>query len=98
VATTLVVVVTANHYWMDGIVAALILAAVLAAQAGLTRLIVGVRRGRLPANVFGLRLLPYRPAWDHRGNNDPIGAGGTDGCDRLDAERDRAPAGCDRPT
>jgi hypothetical protein len=36
--TTLVVIVTANHFWLDGIVAAAILAAVLAVQSGLRRL------------------------------------------------------------
>jgi hypothetical protein len=38
VMTTLAVVVTANHFWLDGIVAAAILAGVLAAQALLGRL------------------------------------------------------------
>jgi hypothetical protein len=38
VATTLAVVVTANHYWMDGIVAGLVLAVVLLAQSRLERL------------------------------------------------------------
>jgi hypothetical protein len=38
VMTTLAVVVTANHFWLDGIVAAAILAVVLAAQAVLVRL------------------------------------------------------------
>ena len=38
VATTLAVVVTANHFWLDGIVAAAILALVLLAQWAVTRL------------------------------------------------------------
>jgi hypothetical protein len=38
VATVLVVVVTANHWWLDGVAAILIAAVVLAVQAGLTRL------------------------------------------------------------
>jgi hypothetical protein len=96
-ATTLVVVVTANHYWLDGIVAALILAVVLAVQAGLERLTAGARHVRLPANVFRLRLLPNRPAWDHRGDNGPVPAGGSNGRDRAAPDRDRAPAKCDRP-
>ena len=102
VATTVTVIVTANHYWMDGIVAALILVLVLAAQAGLARLWASARRARLtaraprvPANVFGLRLFPYRPSWDHRGTNDPINAGGNNGRSAI-PERDRAPARCDR--
>ena len=37
VATTLVVVVTANHFWMDGIVAVLVLALVLLAQSAAVR-------------------------------------------------------------
>jgi PAP2 superfamily len=36
--TLLVVVVTANHFWLDGIVAAAILALVLLAQWAVTRL------------------------------------------------------------
>jgi hypothetical protein len=43
VATTLAVVITANHYWLDGIVAGLILAVVLLVQRTL------VRGGRGPA-------------------------------------------------
>jgi hypothetical protein len=38
VLTTIAVVVTANHFWLDGIVAAAVLAAVLAAQAAGRRL------------------------------------------------------------
>jgi PAP2 superfamily len=37
--TTLAVIVTANHFWLDGIVAAAILGAVLAAQSALRRLL-----------------------------------------------------------
>jgi PAP2 superfamily protein len=108
VATTLAVVVTANHYWLDAIVAALILAVVIAAQAGLARLWAsraGARtarltsdagRSRVPANVFHSLLLSHRPAWDHRGTNDPIHAGGTNGRSGAIPERDRASARCDR--
>jgi hypothetical protein len=103
VATTLAVIVTANHYWMDGIVAALILVLVIAAQAGLARLWANVRLARpaaavprVPANVFRLRLLPYRPTWDHRGTNDPIHAGGTNGRSGAIPERDRTATRCDR--
>ena len=42
--TTLAVTVTANHYWMDGIVAGLLLAAVLLIQCGVTRLLAACRR------------------------------------------------------
>jgi hypothetical protein len=44
--TTLAVVVTANHYWMDGIVAGLILAAVLLIQTGVTRMLARFWRRR----------------------------------------------------
>jgi len=47
VVTTLAVVVTANHYWLDGIVAGLVLAVVLATQRGLERLAAS-RRLRRP--------------------------------------------------
>jgi PAP2 superfamily len=48
--TTLAVVVTANHYWMDGIVAGLILAAVLLIQTGVTRVL--ARFARRPNAVL----------------------------------------------
>jgi hypothetical protein len=96
VATTLVVVVTANHFWMDGIVAALVLALVLLAQSAADRLAPGL--GRLAADHARLRLLPYRPAGDHHGNGGPVVTGGSDGRDGSAAEHDRTPAGCDRPS
>jgi hypothetical protein len=61
--TTLVVVVTANHFWLDGIVAAIVLGLVIAVQAasraGLARL--RARRAGTPGNSG---LCPDRPAWD----------------------------------
>jgi hypothetical protein len=105
VATTLAVVVTANHYWMDGIVAAAILALVFALQAwaarvwagtGTARLAARTELSRMSANVFRRRLPPYRPTWDHRDTNDPIHAGGTNGRSGAIPQRDRAPAGRDR--
>jgi hypothetical protein len=143
VATTLAVVVTANHYWLDAIVAGVILVLVLAIQAwmaglwarrfgarpaaappepspvgtsrlGTSRLAAKARSAasrlaakaelvsspagsaRFPANVFRLRLLPYRLTWDHRGTNDPIRAGGTNGRSGATPERDRASTRCDR--
>jgi len=104
-ATTLAVVVTANHYWMDGIVAALILGLVFALQAGLARLwaryaaarlTATTGLARLPTNVIRLRLLPDRLTWDHRGTNDPINAGGNNGRSGAIRQHDRAPARCDR--
>src|SRR6202167_5845294 len=88
VATTLAVVVTANHYWMDGIVAALILVVVLIVQSWLGRL-VAVHR---PVFPFRLRL-----AWNGRLRNEPIPAGSAD-LSSAAAPSDRTPAGCDQPS
>ncbi len=44
VMTTLAVIVTANHFWADGIVAGTLLLLVLAVQAGTRRLVIRVRR------------------------------------------------------
>jgi PAP2 superfamily len=88
-ATTLAVVVTANHYWMDGIVAALILVIVLLAQSGVERLL---------ATSPGLRLLPFRPAWAGHRNEDPIPAGVADGSSGAATAHGRTPAGCDQPS
>jgi hypothetical protein len=59
--TALAVVVTANHFWLDGIVAALLLAAVLAIQSSGRRLL---------AAHADSRLYPARPTWDHRDDSD----------------------------
>ena len=88
VATTLAVVVTANHFWLDGIVAGLLLALVLLMQHAVSR---------MASRHTNLRLLPYRPAWDHHGNGDPAGTGGNND-DGSAADRDRTPARCDRPS
>jgi uncharacterized membrane protein len=93
VATTLAVVVTANHYWLDGIVAGLLLVLVLLVQQAVSRL-ASRYSGRLPFPL--LRLLPYRPAWDHFRNGNPAGTGGSNGRNGAAAERERAPARCDR--
>jgi uncharacterized membrane protein YgcG len=87
VATTLAVVVTANHFWLDGVVAGLLLALVLLVQYAVSRV--------LARNRY-LRLLPYRPAWDHHGNGHPVGGGGSHGGNGSAADRERTPAGCDR--
>jgi len=47
--TTLAVVVTANHFWADGIVAALILGVVMAVQALARRILAACRAAALPA-------------------------------------------------
>jgi len=79
VATTLAVVVTANHYWLDGIVAGLVLAVVLLVQSGLERL------------AARTRLFPMHRACDHRGNRTSAGTGGGAGRDVPAAELDRTP-------
>jgi hypothetical protein len=79
--TLLVVVVTANHFWLDGIVAALLVALVLAAQRTARRL------GRL-------LLKREQEQWDHerhgrsRGDHVPAGARAV----RVDLRRRRADA------
>jgi PAP2 superfamily len=62
VMTTLAVIVTANHFWLDGIVAAAILAVVLAAQAQLRGLRWARSRPalRLVAHDDAQRLREYR--------------------------------------
>ena len=87
VATTLAVVVTANHYWMDGIVAALILVVVLVVQSWLGRL-VAVHRPGFP---FRLRL-----GWNDRLRSEPIPAGSADLSSGAAAPSNRTPAGSDR--
>jgi len=47
IMTMLAVVVTANHFWLDGIAAAAVLAIVLAAQA-VARRMTGARSGESP--------------------------------------------------
>jgi PAP2 superfamily len=89
VLTTLAVVVTANHYWMDGIVAALILVIVLLAQSGVERLV---------ATSPGLRLLRFRRAWGGHPSEDLIPAGAADGSNGAATAHDPTPAGCDRPS
>jgi hypothetical protein len=68
--TTLVVVVTANHFWLDGIVAASVLGLVLAGQAA-------ARAALARASDSGL--FPARPTWHDPGNSYPISARGPNG-------------------
>jgi len=86
--TSLVVVVTANHFWLDGIVAAALLAIVLAVQYAGRRLLAG---------HAGLGLYPDSPIWHHRRNINPAGTGGSDGRNSPARNIDRATAGRDRP-
>jgi hypothetical protein len=87
--TTLVVVVTANHFWLDGIVAAALLGAVLAVQS-LAR--------RALARHADSGLCPDSLIWEHHSNSDPAGTGGSNGRTCSARDRDRAPAGRDRPS
>jgi len=89
VATTLAVVVTANHYWMDGIVAALILVVVLLVQSWLERLVAADR----PAWPSRLRL-----ARDDRLRNEPVPVGAASGGSGAAPAHDQTPAGCDQPS
>ena len=57
--TTLVVVVTANHFWLDGIVAAAILALVLSAEAVVRRLL---RRPQRPESRAARPAELFKPA------------------------------------
>ena len=93
VATTMAVVVTANHYWLDGIVAGLLLVVVLLAQHAVSRAWARYR-ARLP---FPLpRLGPYHPAWDHHPDGGPAPVGSGNGRAGGAADREPAPARCDR--
>jgi hypothetical protein len=69
-ATTLAVVVTANHFWLDGIVAAAVLGLALAGQAA----------GRAAlARAADSGLFPARRTWHDPGNTHPVNARGTNG-------------------
>lgn len=89
--TTLVVVVTANHFWADGIVAAVVLGLVLLVQWAARRLLSRLRHRPIPG------LYPERPAWDDLGTQDHAGLGEHDGTIGADAELSRTSARRDRP-
>jgi hypothetical protein len=65
--TTLVVVVTANHFWLDGIVAAALLGLVLAGQ---------VAGRRALARIWPARRHPARAAGPERDDRQTVPAGG----------------------
>jgi len=99
VMTTLAVVVTANHFWLDGIAAAAILAAVLAGQALFRRFWrTPVTRWRQPQGA--LRLVAYDDAqrFGEHGRGDRQLRGADDGAAQRvlvdhDAERRAAQVG-----
>ena len=63
VMTTLAVVVTANHFWLDGVAAAIVLAVVLGVQAVVTRL----RAVVADRGVAGRDVSPRTPIASHPG-------------------------------
>jgi hypothetical protein len=72
--TTLVVVVTANHYWADGIVAAALLGLVLLVQAAGRHLVGRLHHRRHRASDrANSGLLPERPTWDDLATQDHLG-------------------------
>jgi hypothetical protein len=93
VATTLAVVVTANHYWLDGIVAGLLLVLVLLVQHAVRRL-AATYPAPLPVTLHGL--LPYRPSWDHSSNGATAGTAAGNGRNGAAPDQERTPARCDR--
>jgi hypothetical protein len=73
-ATTMAVVVTANHFWLDGIVAAAVLALVLLGQAAGRA---ALARARARASDSGL--FPARRTWHDPGTTLPTSARGPNG-------------------
>jgi hypothetical protein len=94
--TTLAVVVTANHFWLDGIVAAGLLGLVLLVQAAGRRALARAPAATpAPARESGLS--PAHPTWDASGNNDPSVIRGNNGDPSARSGSSRAPAERDRP-
>jgi hypothetical protein len=88
VMTTLAVVITANHFWADGIVATVLLALVVLLQAGVRRLAARVEMG----------LYLEHPRWDDPGDNDPTGLRESNGDVGANHNESRAPPERDRAT
>jgi hypothetical protein len=96
--TTLVVVVTANHFWADGIVAAALLGLVLLVQAAGRRLVARLHHRRRRANDrANSGLLPERPTWDDLATQDHLGIREHHDDIPEDAELSRTSARRDRP-
>jgi len=72
VMTTLAVIVTANHFWLDGIVAGLILVLVLTVQAGTRRVMNHLRRSRAPEGPLPEAISPQSLVVAD-GNTDAVG-------------------------
>jgi PAP2 superfamily len=110
--TTLVVVATANHFWLDGIVAVLVLGLVLAGQAAWRRALAAARGAGAPranpgqpgpgAAESGVRvansgLYPEGPAWDDQSDDLPMSLRGPYGNNSTGADTPRSAAERDRP-
>ena len=96
--TTLVVVVTANHYWADGIVAAALLGLVLLVQAAGRRLAARLHHRRHRASYrANSGLLPERPTWDDLATQDHLGIREHHDDITEDAEFSRSSSRRDRP-
>jgi hypothetical protein len=98
VMTTLAVVVTANHFWLDGIVAAALLCLVLAVQAVARRTLARRAAFRSATAPGGPDSGLYRESltWDDPGDKYPIGTRGNNG-DTPDPGFTRPPSRRDRP-
>ena len=96
--TTLVVVVTANHYWADGIVAAALLGLVLLVQAAGRGLAARLHHRRHRASYRAdSGLLPERPTWDDLATQDHLGIREHHDDITEDAEFSRSSSRRDRP-
>jgi hypothetical protein len=113
VLTTLAVIVTANHFWLDGIVAAALLGLVLLVQSGARRLLAAraaaagtaalepaAAAGTVPlepAAPADSALYRHGAAWDHLGTGDSFRTGGSNGHDNPLDDVAGSAAGRDRP-
>jgi PAP2 superfamily len=100
--TTLAVIVTANHFWLDGIVAAILLGLVLLTQSAVRHLLaarataagIAVPAPAMPADSA---LQRGGAAWDHLGNGDSVRTGGSNGHDYSPNDVAGSAPGRDRP-
>jgi hypothetical protein len=110
--TTLVVVATANHFWLDGIVALIVLALALAGQVAGRRVLAAAREARArranpaatgsEAAESGARaansdLYPEGPTWDDQGDDPPGSLGGPNGGRSPGARQQQSAPERDRP-
>ncbi|MDR2984359.1 MAG: phosphatase PAP2 family protein [Nocardiopsaceae bacterium] len=76
VLTSIAVVVTANHYWLDGAVAGIILAVVLVAQVVVRRLLTGRSAEPVPEEPVTSKdaVIPYSRSYDQHVRSGPSGS------------------------